>query len=258
MIRVKDLCADHGGKNILNNITLDLSDGEITSILGPNGSGKSTLLQCCAGLLSPSGGDILIDGKSISEYKGKTLAQSVSFLPQNNSASAITVRALVMHGRFPYLGYPRRYSREDIKIAENALETAGITDIANKQLSELSGGQQQKAHIAMRLAQNTKNILLDEPTTFLDIKYQLELMRLARRLRDEGKAVVAVLHDIDLAFTNSDKIIVIDGGRAIFCGAPEELIRSGAIEFAFGVKPKVTDGQLFFSSADGNAPDTLL
>ncbi|MDE7229935.1 MAG: ABC transporter ATP-binding protein, partial [Oscillospiraceae bacterium] len=123
----------------MNNITIDFSDGEITSIIGPNGSGKSTLLQCCSGLLGISGGDILVDGKSIAEYKGKTLAQSVSYLPQNNSASAITVRALVMHGRFPYLGYPRQYTREDIEIAENALKEVGILDIADKQLSELSG-----------------------------------------------------------------------------------------------------------------------
>ena len=246
MISVKNLCSGYGGKNILKNITTDFSDGEITSIIGPNGSGKSTLLQCCAGLLGISGGDILADGKSITEYKGRTLAQSVSYLPQNNSVSAITVKVLVMHGRFPYLGYPRRYSKEDIEIAENALKEVGLIDFADKQLSELSGGQQQKAHIAMRLAQNTKNVLLDEPTTFLDIKYQLELMRLAKRLSSEGKTVVAVLHDIELAFTNSDKIVVIDNGEIAFSGPPSRLVDSGAIESAFGVKPTINSGQLFF------------
>ena len=246
MISIKDLCAGYGGKNILNNITVDFSDGEITSIIGPNGSGKSTLLQCCAGFLGISSGIITADGKDISEYKGKALAQSVSFLPQSNPASAITVRALVMHGRFPYLGYPRRYAKEDVEIAENAMETAGILDIADKQLSELSGGQQQKAHIAMRLAQNTKNVLLDEPTTFLDIKYQLELMKLAKRLRGEGKAVIAVLHDLGQAFANSDKIVVIEKGKTAFCGTPNELADSEVIESAFGVKPRFSGGQLFF------------
>lgn len=248
VISVRNLCAGYGNKNILNNVTVDFSDGKITSIIGPNGSGKSTLLQCCAGLLDFSGGDILADGKSITEYKGKTLAQSVSYLPQNNFVSAITVRALVMHGRFPYLGYPRRYSREDIEIADNALETVGIFDIADKHLSELSGGQQQKAHIAMRLAQNTNNVLFDEPTTFLDIKYKLELMRLAKRLSSEGKTVVAVLHDIELAFANSDKIVVINNGEVTFCGSPSGLVDSGAIESAFGVEPIMSGGKLFFKS----------
>lgn len=250
MINVKNLSSGYGGKNILNNITVDFSDGEVTSIIGPNGSGKSTLLQCCAGLLGISGGDILVDSKSIAEYKGKALAQSVSYLPQNNFASVITVRALVMHGRFPYLGYPRRYSKEDIKVAENALKEVGILDIADKQLSELSGGQQQKAHIAMRLAQGTKNVLFDEPTTFLDIKYQLELMKLAKRLSNDGKTVVAVLHDIDLAFANSDKIVVINNGEVVFCGSPSGLVDSGAIESAFGVKPIMSGEQLFFKSID--------
>ncbi|MDE7399511.1 MAG: ABC transporter ATP-binding protein [Oscillospiraceae bacterium] len=246
MISVKNLRAGYGGRQILNNVTVDFNDGEITSIIGPNGSGKSTLLQCCAGLLGISNGEILIDGKGITEYKGKALAQSVSYLPQNNSVSAITVRALVMHGRFPYLGYPRRYSREDIEIAENALETVGILDIADKQLSELSGGQQKKAHIAMRLAQNTNNVLFDEPTTFLDIKYKLELMKLAKRLSGEGKTVVAVLHDIELAFANSDKIVVVNNGEVAFCGFPSELVNSGVIESAFGVEPIMSEGKLFF------------
>lgn len=250
MISVKNLRAGYGGRQILNNVTVDFNNGEITSIIGPNGSGKSTLLQCCAGLLGISNGEILIDGKSITEYKGKALAQSVSFLPQNNSMSAITVRALVMHGRFPYLGYPRRYSCEDIEIAENALETVGIFDIADKQLSELSGGQQQKAHIAMRLAQSTNNVLFDEPTTFLDIKYKLELMKLAKRLSGEGKTVVAVLHDIDLAFANSDKIVVIDNGEVAFCGSPIGLVDSGAIESAFRVEPIMSGGRLIFESSD--------
>lgn len=140
------------------------------------------------------------------------------------------------NGRFPYLGYPRRYSAEDKGIAEKAIAAAGIEDIADKSLSELSGGQQQKAHIAMRLAQDTDYIFFDEPTTYLDIKYQLEFAGLAKRLRNGGKAVISVLHDINAAFTHSDKIAIIDGGELIFFGTPKAAAKSGAVEDAFGVR----------------------
>lgn len=248
MIELKNLYAGYSKKDVLKNINMRFEKGEIVSIIGPNGSGKSTLIQCCAGLLKPTSGDIFIDGKPILEYKEKSLARTVSYLPQINPVSSITVRSLVMHGRFPYLGYPRRYSDEDRNIAEKAIAAAGIEDIADKSLSELSGGQQQKAHIAMRLAQNTDYIFFDEPTTYLDIKYQLEFAGLAKRLRDGGKAVVAVLHDINAAFTNSDKIAVIDDGELVFFGTPTAAAKSGAVEKVFGVRLLESEfGQYFFT-----------
>ena len=248
MIELKNLYADYGKKDVLKNINMRFEKGEIVSVIGPNGSGKSTLVQCCTGILKPTSGEIIIDGKSISEYKEKSLARTVSYLPQINPVSSITVRSLVMHGRFPYLGYPRRYSKEDREIAENAIAAVGIEDIADKPISELSGGQQQKAHIAMRLAQDTDYIFFDEPTTYLDIKYQLEFAGLTKRLRDSGKAVAAVLHDINAAFTNSDKIAVIDGGELAFFGTPESAAKSGAVEDVFGVKLLESDfGQYFFT-----------
>lgn len=249
MIEIKNLYAGYGKKEILKNINLSFEKGEIVSIIGPNGSGKSTLVQCCAGILKPSAGEIIIDGKSLSDYKEKSLARTVSYLPQINSVSAITVRSLVMHGRFPYLGYPRRYSREDIEIAEKAMAAAGISRIADKSLSELSGGQQQKAHIAMRLAQNTEYIFFDEPTTYLDIKYQLEFAELMKKLRDSGKAVIAVLHDINTAFACSDKTALLNGGELAFFGTPEKAAESGEIEKVFGVKLLKSEyGQYFFTT----------
>lgn len=248
MIELKNLYAGYSKRDVLKNINIRFEKGEIVSIIGPNGSGKSTLIQCCTGLLKPTSGEIFIDGKSISEYKEKSLARTVSYLPQINPVSSIMVRSLVMHGRFPYLGYPRRYSEEDKIIAEKAIAAAGIEDIADKSLSELSGGQQQKAHIAMRLAQNTDYIFFDEPTTYLDIKYQLEFAGLTKRLRDGGKAVVTVLHDINAAFTYSDKIAVIDGGELVFFGTPEAAAKSGAVENVFGVKVFESEyGQYFFA-----------
>lgn len=248
MIELKNLYAGYSKKDVLKNINMRFEKCETVSVIGPNGSGKSTLIQCCTGILKPSSGEIIIDGKSISEYKEKSLARTVSYLPQINPVSSITVRSLVMHGRFPYLGYPRRYSEEDIKIAENAIAAAGIADIADKSLSELSGGQQQKAHIAMRLAQNTDYIFFDEPITYLDIKYQLEFAGLTKRLRGSGKAVISVLHDVNMAFTYSDKIAVIDEGELVLFDTPENAAKSGTIENVFGVKLHESEfGQYFFT-----------
>lgn len=247
MIELIDLCAGYGKNNVLKNINMRFEKGETVSVIGPNGSGKSTLIQCCAGILKPASGEIFIDGKSISEYREKSLARTVSYLPQINPVSSITVRSLVMHGRFPYLNYPRRYSEEDIEIAEKAIAAAGIEDIADKPLSELSGGQQQKAHIAMRLAQNTDYIFFDEPITYLDIKYQLEFAGLMKRLSDNGKTVISVLHDINMAFTHSDKTAIIDGGELVFFGTPQNAAKSGAAEDVFGVKLLESEfGQYFF------------
>lgn len=250
MIELKNICAGYGGKPILKNIDLSFEKGKIISVIGPNGSGKSTLMQCCAGILKPISGEIIIGGKSVSEYKGKSLAQTVAYLPQINSASSITVRNLVMHGRFPYLGYPRRYSREDRETAEKAILTAGISDIADKPLSELSGGQLQKAHIAMRLAQDTEYILFDEPITYLDIKYQLEFAELMKKLRESGKAVITVLHDINTAFSHSDGIALINSGELVISDTPENVLKSGKIESVFGVKLlKGEFGQYFLSAS---------
>ena len=143
MIEIKELTAGYGKKEILHNVSAVFEDKKIISVIGANGSGKSTLMQCCAGLIKHWSGDVIINGKSISEYKSKELAAAVAYLPQINNASAIKVKNLVMHGRFPYLGYPRHYSKADLEIAENAMKTVGIEDIAEKNVGELSGGQQQ-------------------------------------------------------------------------------------------------------------------
>lgn len=247
MIELKALCAGYGGKNILNGINTRFENGKIISVIGPNGSGKSTLLQCCAGILKPASGEIIVDGKNISHYKGKSLARRISYLPQINSVSPITVRSLVMHGRFPYLGYPRRYSDEDRETAEKAILSAGIRDIADKPLTELSGGQLQKAHIAMRLAQDTEYIFFDEPITYLDIKYQLEFAELMLKLRESGKTVIAVLHDINMALEYSDGIALISGGTLAAADTPKNVLKSGAIESVFGVKLYGSEpGRYFF------------
>ena len=195
MIELKHLQAGYPGRPVLEDVCLDFRPGEVFAVLGPNGCGKSTLLRTSNGLLAPTGGDILVDGVPLEKLSSKQVAQKIAYLPQSRSIPSITARRMVLHGRFPYLSYPRRYGQKDHETVRKALERVGASDLASRPLPELSGGQRQKVYLAMALAQDTRTILMDEPTTYLDISCQLEVMALARRLAEEGRAVVMVLHD---------------------------------------------------------------
>ena len=155
---------------------------------------------------------------------------------------------MVYHGRFPYLGYPRRYTDEDRQIVEEAMQTAGVSEFADESLSELSGGQQQKAYIAMLIAQNTKIVYMDEPVTFLDINYQLELMNLIKRMQKSGKTVIMVIHDLNLAMTYSDRIMAMKDGRLISMGTPKEIYEKGVLGELFGIETHYSEkeNQYFF------------
>lgn len=251
MIELKNISGGYGKKQVLFNINAVMASGEITSIIGPNGCGKSTLLEIASGLMKPSGGIVLADGINIHSMEPKNRAKKVSVLSQQKNPGALTVRSLVYHGRFPYLGYPRKYSETDRTIVDEAMKTAGIYDIAEESLSELSGGQQQKAYIAMLLAQNTDIVFLDEPVTFLDINYQLELMEIIRELKNMGKTVIMVIHDLNLAMCCSDKIIAMKNGRAVFDGNAEKMYESRVLEDIFGIKANysIENGQYFFTRA---------
>ena len=161
----------------------------------------------------------------------------------------LTVKALVFHGRFPYLGYPRKYTDEDRRIVEEAMKTAGVTDISDRSLAELSGGQQQKAYIAMLLAQNTDIVFLDEPITFLDINYQLELMEMIKEMKNSGKTVIMVIHDLNLAMSCSDKIIAMKDGRVVSSGKPEKIYDENVFKDIFGIRTGYykEEHQYFFS-----------
>ena len=204
-------------------------------IIGPNGCGKSTLLKTLVRLNEHSDGEIFISENSIEQLTAAELAQRVAYLPQNKRTPDISVLRMVLHGRFAYLKYPRRYRKEDYEMAGKALQLVGIGEMADKNLNELSGGAQQKVYIAMALAQDTDTILLDEPTTYLDIAHQIKMMKLAKELAQSGKAVVMVLHDLGQAFHVADKIVVMDDGRVKACGEPEEVYASGVVEDVFGV-----------------------
>ena len=236
MIEVRHLCAGYRGRRVLDGITLDMRPGEVLALLGPNGCGKSTLLRAILGLCEVSGGEVLIGGTPARCLPRRELARRVSLLAQSRSVPVITALRMALHGRFPYLGYPRQYGREDIAIARRALARAGAAELEQAYVSELSGGQRQSVYVAMTLAQDTPTVLMDEPTNSLDIARQLELLETARALAQEGRAVVLVLHDIPLALRCADRVAVMQAGQLAACGTPEEIDRSGVIDRVFGIR----------------------
>lgn len=236
MVELKALTCRYGQEEVLHDIDLTFEEGKITIIVGPNGCGKSTLLKSIIGLNTDISGQIIVGGGSIEELESTALAQQVAYLPQNKIPTDIPVLRMVLHGRFPYLKYPRRYQKKDIEIAQKALEQMGIGHLSDKNINRLSGGVQQKVYIAMALAQNTSTILMDEPTVYLDVSYQIKLMEKARELADSGKAVVMVLHDLTQAFRIADKIVVMESGKIVMCAAPEQVYESGIVECVFGIR----------------------
>ena len=235
MLEIQNLSAGYPGNPVLKNISLSIPRGAVTVIAGPNGCGKSTLLKAMSGIL-PAAGDVKLEGLDLLSLDRRELAKKIAFLPQNRTVPEISVKNLVLHGRFPYLSYPRRYRKEDHVAAEAAMEQMGISDLAERSLSTLSGGQRQKVYIAMALAQDTPVVLLDEPNTFLDIAHQLQLMEQARSLAAEGKTVVLVLHDLSMALEYADSLAILSQGRCCFQGSPEEVFLSGRLDSAFGVR----------------------
>lgn len=236
MLEVQGLCAGYPNKPVLHQVDMTIPEGKLTVVLGPNGCGKSTLLKVLCGIIPITGGKVLLDGENVQGFSSVRLAQNIAYLAQNRQIPDISVRRLVLHGRFPYLQYPRRYGKEDYAVAKQAMETMGLSDLADTPLQNLSGGQRQKAYIAMALAQNTPVILLDEPTTYLDISHQLQMLRQAKALARQGKTVVMVLHDLSHAFQVADQLILLHEGRMVAAGTPEEIFRSAMADTVFGAK----------------------
>ena len=230
MIQLRNLRAGYPGRPVLEGIDLDFRPGEVLALLGPNGCGKSTLLRTANGLLPKTGGEVLVDGAPLEGLSAKEIARKTAYLPQARAVPNITAGRMVLHGRFPYLSYPRRYRPEDYQMVQKALNWVGAGELAGRPLRELSGGQRQKVYLAMALAQDTETVLMDEPTTYLDVACQLEVMALARRLAEEGRAVVMVLHDLTLALRCAHRAALISGGRVCQTGTPEELYRGEALE----------------------------
>ena len=246
MLDVKNIYAGYGSKTVLEGVSISFEKGKLTSIIGVNGCGKSTLLKATLGILPLFGGEVIVDGNDLQSMGRTEIARSIAYLAQGKNTPDMTVEQMVLHGRFPYLSYPRRYRELDREIARGAMEAVGISHLGATPLCELSGGMRQTAYIAMALAQDTDYILLDEPTTHLDIAHQLDLMRILRRLADSGKGIVTVMHDLPLAFDFSDELAVIHNGSIAECAEPGDMCQSSVIKDIFDIRVERMDNNQFY------------
>ncbi len=222
---------------VCRDLTVSVPPRSFTAIIGPNGCGKSTLLRALARVLRPSSGQILLDDRPIGSYRTKEVARTIGLLPQSSIApDGIRVADLVARGRAPHQSLVQQWRPEDEAAVADALAATRLNEIAGKLVSELSGGQRQRAWVAMLLAQQTSIMLLDEPTTFLDIAHQYELLQLLRNLRRDGKTVVTVLHDLNQAARYADHLIVMDDGRIDTAGSPTEVLTTEMVERVFGLR----------------------
>ena len=236
MIELQHITVDYGDGPVLQDLSLSFPPGQLTVLLGPNGCGKSTLLKAALNLLPHESGRVLLDGADITLLSPREVARKAAYLAQSRSIPNITVRRMVLHGRFPYLSYPRHYRPEDYEAVQQALAQVDAADLSDRSMAKLSGGQRQKVYLAMALAQDTQSIFMDEPTTYLDVKHQLEVMSIAQRLARRGKAVVLVLHDLGLALRSADRVALLEQGRLVRVGTPEEIYASGDLSAVFGVR----------------------
>ena len=241
MIQIQNLTAGYHGKAVIRDVTLECIPGQVLVLLGPNGSGKSTLLKAALGLLPAMDGQILYDGADIRRMKRSQIARKAAFLTQSRNTPSIQSLKMVLHGRFPYLSYPRQYGKQDYAIARQSMDITGCRQHENTNVSELSGGQRQTVSLAMALAQDTETVFMDEPTTYLDIQRQLQTMETARMLARKGKAVVLVLHDLAMALRSADRIAVFDEGRILACDTPENIYESGVLNQIFHVRVNQVD-----------------
>ncbi|MEM8923447.1 MAG: ABC transporter ATP-binding protein [Actinomycetota bacterium] len=242
-LAVEQIALGYGGPLIVESFDAAIPTGQVTAIIGPNGCGKSTLLRALSRLLKPKAGAVLLDGQDIHRLPTKEVATRLGLLPQGPRApEGIVVSDLVRRGRYPHQRLFDQWSASDEEAVVSALDRTGIDDLRDRQLDELSGGQRQRAWIAMALAQETPLLLLDEPTTFLDIAHQMDILDLLATLNEnEGRTVVMVLHDLNHACRYADHLIAMRDGTVIAEGEPEEVATASLIESVFGLPVKVID-----------------
>ncbi|MGI5203039.1 ABC transporter ATP-binding protein [Spirillospora sp. CA-108201] len=229
-------------RTIAEDLDVAVPEGSFTVIVGPNACGKSTLLRALARILRPSAGSVVLDGRPIADWPAKKLARTLGLLPQSSIApEGITVADLVSRGRYPHQSLLRQWSREDERVVAESMAATGVGDIADRHVDELSGGQRQRVWIAMVLAQQTPLLLLDEPTTYLDIAHQIEVLDLCARLHEEGRTIVAVLHDLNHAARYATHMIAMRDGRIAAEGDPSAVVTADLVEQVFRLPCRVID-----------------
>ena len=237
----RNICVEYGKKEVLRGLTLDIPRGKVVTLIGQNGCGKSTLLKTVSKAVTPRQGEVVFLDRKLSAYPPRRLAQKIAYLAQvHESPPDIDVRTLVSYGRFPYSRFGRGMTAEDSRIIDRALSLTGLTDLSDRILSTLSGGERQRAWIAMTIAQEPEILILDEPTTYLDVSYQVEVLELIRRLnRELGITIVMVLNDINLAARYSDCLAAIRGGVLFAAGTPDEMVTEKNLHDIFEIEAAV-------------------
>ncbi|SHJ18908.1 ABC transporter ATP-binding protein [Lutispora thermophila] len=241
----KDISINYGKREIIKDVTIEFPKGKTTTIIGPNGSGKTSLLKVISRAVTPVRGEVVFNGKPLKQYKLKELAKKIAYLPQvHNSPSDIDVRTLVSYGRYPYKQFGRGLTRYDNDIIDNTIEITGLKNLQNRLVETLSGGERQRAWIAMTICQQPEVLVLDEPITYLDIGFQLEVMELIKKLGEEMQlTIIMVLHDINFASRYSHYLLSIKDKGVYSYGDPRKIITSGKLEDIFGIQSQIFEDE---------------
>ncbi|MBC9727767.1 ABC transporter ATP-binding protein [Streptomyces sp. TRM68367] len=241
-LAAKGVTVGYGARTVIDDLDVTIPPGVITTITGPNGCGKSTLLRTLTRLLKPARGTVVLDGDDIGRLRTRDVAKKLGLLPQAPVApEGLTVADLVARGRHPHQSWLRQWSSDDAAVVERALAMTGVSDLADRPVDSLSGGQRQRVWISMTLAQGTDLLLLDEPTTYLDLAHAIDVLDLVDDLHESGCTVVMVLHDLNLATRYSDNLIVMREGSILAQGHPRDVITAELLDEAFGLRAKVID-----------------
>lgn len=235
-LRAEKVTVGYGGAPVLQDLDFTVPAGRFTAVIGPNGCGKSTLVKTLARTLKPESGRVLLDDRALSQWRSKEIARRVALLPQHPvTPDGVTVRSLVARGRHPYHAPLRQWAPGDDDAVEAALTATGVGELRDDSVLGLSGGQRQRVWIAMVLAQDTSVVLLDEPTSFLDVAHQIEVLHLCQDMVADGRTVVAVLHDLNQAARYADEVVVMDAGRILASGSAEQVVTTDLVRTVFGL-----------------------
>ncbi|KND26189.1 ABC transporter ATP-binding protein [Streptomyces acidiscabies] len=241
-LAARGVTVGYGSRTVIDDLDVAVPPGVITTIIGPNGCGKSTLLRTLSRLLKPTKGSVVLDGDDIARLKTRDVAKKLGLLPQAPVApEGLTVSDLVARGRHPHQSWLRQWSSDDAEVVEKALAMTGVLDLADRPVDSLSGGQRQRVWISMTLAQGTDLLLLDEPTTYLDLAHAVDVLDLVDDLHESGRTVVMVLHDLNLAIRYSDNLVVMRDGAILAQGHPRDVVTAELLDDAFGLKALVID-----------------